>query len=196
MASPQGFQKLAAELMVARVNDSSDRPTAAYIPVSEANVAGTWFDMRDFSEAVVIVDLKGVITFVNAAAVNLFELVSQHDSIGTPVSSLQNIKSEKGRQVHIDRLFSRSHWNGELDFITWNDEDVILSLSISTIRDHENKPIAKVGIFRDITPKKHLEERIRQAQNMESIGMEHPRRRRKSPGARGRRRPLGLASSA
>lgn len=57
MASPQAPKKLTSELMVSQVHDGSDRTTAAVIPVSEANVSGTWFDMKDYSEVMVIASL-------------------------------------------------------------------------------------------------------------------------------------------
>ncbi len=53
MASPQAFDKMSSRLRVVEVVDGSDRTTAAVIPVSELNVVGTWFDMRDVRSVLV-----------------------------------------------------------------------------------------------------------------------------------------------
>jgi len=52
MASPQARDKLATEHKIVGVV-SGDVSTAAALPISESHVAGTWFNMRDYSEILI-----------------------------------------------------------------------------------------------------------------------------------------------
>jgi hypothetical protein len=54
MASPQAFTDMSNTHRVSWVVDGSDRTTLAAIPVTEAGVTGTWFNMRDYDSILAI----------------------------------------------------------------------------------------------------------------------------------------------
>jgi len=77
MASPQSVNKMLSNYKQVEVVDASDRTTAAVIPVTEANVVGTWFDMRDYSNVMV-----KCILHTRADNIEEFSIVADSDSDG------------------------------------------------------------------------------------------------------------------
>lgn len=110
-------------------------------------------------------DLKGQITYVNAAYVLL---------TGYTLDELKTIDYKK----YLDKKNSNAIFvlyntvyktglpmkNVELEFTTKNGENKLVNISVSLIRDPQGNPTGFHGIVRDITEKKKAEELIRQSE--------------------------------
>src|ERR1039457_1539194 len=102
------------------------------------------------NEAVNITDLNDNLIYVNRAFCSTYgykeeDLIGKHCSIfwsaKTPRDMLQKIRPET--------LYTG--WSGEIDNKRKDGTEFPIHLSTSVIRDHNNKPIALVGIARDIS---------------------------------------------
>ena len=108
------------------------------------------------NEAVNITDLDDNLIYVNRAFCDIYgykeeEVIGKHCSIfwsaKTPRDMLQRIRPET--------LYTG--WSGEIDNRRKDGTEFTIHLSTSVIRDHNNKPIALVGVARDISEKKKTE---------------------------------------
>ena len=108
------------------------------------------------NEAVNITDLDDNLIYVNRAFCSTYgykeeEIIGKHCSIfwsaKTPRDMLQRIRPET--------LYTG--WSGEIDNRRKDGTEFPIHLSTSVIRDQNNKPIALVGVARDISEKKKTE---------------------------------------
>jgi two-component system cell cycle sensor histidine kinase/response regulator CckA len=125
--------------------------------------------VRCVNECVSITDMSDNFIFVNEAFEKTYgytrdELLGQNISkvraSQNPPESLQNIIPET----------LRGGWQGEL----WNrrkdGSEFPIWLSTSVIRDERNTPTALIGVARDISDHKQLQQQLIQSQKMEGIG--------------------------
>ncbi|MDR3667108.1 MAG: ATP-binding protein, partial [Ignavibacteriaceae bacterium] len=103
-----------------------------------------------------ITDLNDNVLYVNEAFCNMYgykedEIIGKHCSIfwsrKTPRNMLQKIRPDT-----LD-----NGWSGEIDNRRKSGEEFPIHLSTSVIRDHNNNPIALIGIARDISEKRKEE---------------------------------------
>ncbi|MCL4297881.1 MAG: PAS domain S-box protein [Anaerolineae bacterium] len=153
------------------MRDISERKQAEEQLLFQANL------LQNVSDAIVATDLNFVITGWNLAAEALYGRPVR-EVIGQPVheilqTEIPHVQPEQMRQ----RLFERGIWKGEV--IQKHKDGTALNIlaSVSLIKDSTGKPMGAVGALRDITERKQaeqaqakLEEQLRQAQKMESIG--------------------------
>ena len=121
-------------------------------------------------EAIVITDPSATILYVNPA----FERVS-----GYTRSELVGSNSRILQSGHHDAEFYRGMWSTLLAGETWHGTLVNLGkdgslfeedATITPIRDPDGAVVSYVGVKRDVTHERKLEEQLRQAQKMEAIG--------------------------
>jgi PAS domain S-box-containing protein len=121
-------------------------------------------------EAIVITDPSATILYVNPA----FERVS-----GYPRSELVGANSRILQSGQHDVEFYQVMWSTLLAGETWHGTLVNLSkqgslfeedATITPIRDSDGTVVSYVGVKRDVTHERKLEEQLRQAQKMEAIG--------------------------
>src|ERR1035438_2178155 len=111
------------------------------------------------NEAVNITDLNDNLIYVNRAFCSTYgykeeDIIGKHCSIfwsaKTPRDMLQKIRPET--------LYTG--WSGEIDNKRKDGTEFPIHLSTSVIRDHNNKPIALIGVARDISEKKRTENQL------------------------------------
>jgi PAS domain S-box-containing protein len=122
------------------------------------------------AEAIVIMDLKGFIQYVNPA----FHTVTGYSSEEAEGANLAIIKS--GRH---DALFYAGIWKTIESGASWNGRIInrhkdgslyTAESAISPVRDSEENIINYVVAIRDVSQQVELEEHIRQAQKMDAVG--------------------------
>ena len=123
----------------------------------------------DISPDAIYISQKGLFTYVNKSAVNLFGVQQIDDLIGKKVISFLHEDDQPVAREHIRRLAK----TGEtvVTELTWvrPDGGEVLGESVgSIIRSDGERSI--VGIIRDITERRKQEELQRQSQRLEAIG--------------------------
>jgi PAS domain S-box-containing protein len=119
--------------------------------------------IQSADDLVVVTDLAGKILFVNDACLKFYGY-DKHELIGTHVSILQSPKNPPGYCAAAHEQTLRGHWAGELVDVTKDGREVVIFCSSSVVRDESGKPIAAVGISRDITQLKKAEQALRESE--------------------------------
>ena len=122
------------------------------------------------ANAIAITDARGRIEWINPA----FSLLTGYDSQEVLGRHLRMIKSGKH-----DVAFYRKLWDTILDGRVWHSEVInqrkdgrqfTSDLTITPVRNAQGQISHFVGIQRDVTDQRKLEEQLRQSQKMQAIG--------------------------
>ena len=118
----------------------------------------------NMADGVVITDKKGLITFYNEGAVEIF---GHHpsDILGKPVLDFYVRKKDakKVKQMLLKSKEGRIS-NFETQFLTREGNTVFVNMSATLMRDDEGKIIGTLGINRDITQRKTLERELKESE--------------------------------
>lgn len=125
--------------------------------------------VMSISECVVITDLEDKIIFVNQALVKTYGY-KKRELIGRNIELLRSKLTRPSVAREILPASLKGGWQGVLYNKKKDGTDFPIYLSTSMVTDSEKKPIAIVGIAKDITEKKQLEEQLRQAQKLQGLG--------------------------
>ncbi|HEX3718126.1 MAG TPA: response regulator [Verrucomicrobiae bacterium] len=120
------------------------------------------------SDAILVRDLSGNVSFWNKAAERLYGY-SATDAIGAPLAALLKHEMEVLAATE-SQLLAYGEWNGELRKRTREGAEVIVNSRWTLLRDDQNRPHSVLIIDTDITEKKKLEAQFLRAQRIESIG--------------------------
>jgi PAS domain S-box-containing protein len=126
--------------------------------------------VENIAESVVITETDGAILYVNPA----FEKITgyrREEVLGQNPRLLNNGKqNQEFYQAMWATLKQGGAWTGV--FINKKKDGTLYEAQavISPVRDEAGRVINYVGIERDVTHEKHLEEQLRQSQKMEAIG--------------------------
>ncbi len=155
-------------------NDQPVKLRGVMVDITERKQAEKELNMlaqavRSISDCVSITDMEDNILFVNSAFLTTYgyedvELLGKNITI---VRSPDN-PPEVTREILPATL--RGGWQGELLNRRKDGADFPISLSTSIVRDEHGQPRALIGVARDISERKLLEEKLRQAQKMEAVG--------------------------
>jgi two-component system cell cycle sensor histidine kinase/response regulator CckA len=145
------------------IRDISDRKRVQ----SEINMLA--HAIKSISECVSVTDMQDKIIFVNDAFLSTYGY-QKEELIGQPIDLVRSHKNPPRviKQILPETL--NGSWQGELINKRRNGEEFFIFLSTSVIRDEANEPVALIGVSRDISEHKKLEQQFRQAQKMEAIG--------------------------
>lgn len=125
--------------------------------------------LRSISECVSITDTENRILFVNEAFCRTYgyapeELVGQNIAIvrlpEDPTPSLETTLAQT-----LAGGFRGEVWNH-----TKECRRILIRLSTSVVRDEHGKPLALIGVARDITAEREREEALREMQKLETLG--------------------------
>ncbi len=116
--------------------------------------------VTSMNECVIITDMNNNIMFINQAFTKTYGY-EENEILGKHVTILRsrNVPEDIAKEISTETL--RNGWQGELMNVRKNGEEFPILLSTSIIYDRETNPIAMVGITRDITEIKKVEEEIR-----------------------------------
>ncbi len=122
-------------------------------------------------DGIIVADSNLLITMLNRRSLELFGAESPEQLIGTDATTLARnedpawIARLKAELLAMQRVPSTELKLTRRDGSTFHAE-----ISASVARDARDQPRHVVGVVRDITARKQLEEQFRQAQKMEAIG--------------------------
>ncbi len=114
-------------------------------------------------DCITITDLDQRILFVNDALLATYGY-SEEELVGEPLSKLRSpaMSNEVSEQIIPSTL--RGGWYGEVLDRRKDGTDVPLEIWTSVVRNDEGEPVAMVGVARDITERKRMEEALRQSE--------------------------------
>ena len=125
--------------------------------------------LRNVSESLSVFDLSGNIIFVNDSFIKTYGYPKE-ELIGQSINKFH--PSQNPRQIFkpiIEKTLKGS-WEGEITAVRKNGEKFSIYIRTSPVLGDDGAPIVIVGVARDITEKKLLEDQLRQSQKMEAIG--------------------------
>lgn len=122
------------------------------------------------SDAIIVNDLDGRITFWNQGATRIYgwtagETYGRHMVELFGGSALTEIGEAR------EQLQACGEWRGEVRTRNKAGDVLQVELSATTIRDHAGRPQARLSIATDITERRKLEDQFLRAQRLESVGM-------------------------
>jgi len=115
---------------------------------------------QNISECVVISDSDNIINYINDAFIKLFGY-SKNEILGKNIKILRSLNNPKklNDAVYKSKNYSSS-WQGTLLNVKKDGSDFPVFLSSTTIKDSEGNNYARIGIIRDITNEKKIEEEL------------------------------------
>jgi len=125
--------------------------------------------LEQVQDAIVATDWDGRVVYWNRAAEALYGWLAS-DALGRDFDSLVQPEARDSLARLRQHLLRDGTWRGELRHRTADGQVSWLSASLSVQRDAQGRPVGVLGVYRDITANKRLEEELLQAQKMESIG--------------------------
>jgi PAS domain S-box-containing protein len=114
---------------------------------------------KNISECIVITNSENLITYVNNAFVNLFGY-SKDEIIGSSFQILRSLNNP--RKINEDIYVSATikNWNGVLLNVKKDNTEFPVYLSYSAIENENGEGFSHIGIIRDISSEKKLEQEL------------------------------------
>ncbi|MFA5834118.1 MAG: PAS domain S-box protein [Bacteroidota bacterium] len=113
--------------------------------------------LRSISECVSITDMNDNIFFVNNAFCSTYGY-ERYEVIGKHVSILQSSKNDPAIIAEILPSTLQGGWRGELLNRRKNGQEFFIELSTSSIQNDQGETLALIGVAKDITERKKIEE--------------------------------------
>ncbi len=132
--------------------------------------------LTSLNEGVITTDKSGKIKFINPIAEKMTGW-SATDAVSLKVSEVFKIFSEKDHEkldcpVHSILNDSQNNKSNYSSLLTnKNGKEFLIDHFESLIKNHKDKTIGAILVFRDISERRRLEDQFHQAQKMESIGL-------------------------
>ncbi len=116
------------------------------------------------NEAILATDLNYRITYWNKSAEKLYGWKSE-EVIGKKIDEIIRMEIEHQARLQIRKLvLEKGFWQGELIHFDRNGRKLYIDMSISLMYDAQGRPVAMVGINRDISDKIKYEEALRESE--------------------------------
>ncbi|MFW6099372.1 MAG: ATP-binding protein, partial [Thermodesulfobacteriota bacterium] len=157
---------------------ADDLGFALYKIAAEESLRLHSMTLNQIKDRVTVTDLEGYIIYVNEAACRMLgktkeELLGRHVSVFG-----ENTSTGPSQEEIVQKTLQDGLWRGEVTNYRADGSAAILDCRVQVVRDETGKPVALCGISTDITDRKQaeerhvqLEEQMRQAQKLESIGL-------------------------
>ncbi len=132
--------------------------------------------IQSIGDGVIAIDREGKIIIFNNIAEKLTEW-KRDEAIGKPIDKIFNIESEKEKEKYSDKIYRVIHEGKTIPLgkntilISKNGKQTCIEGTCTPIFDTSGELIGGVVIFTDITEQKETEERIRQMDRLNSIGI-------------------------
>jgi two-component system cell cycle sensor histidine kinase/response regulator CckA len=144
------------------------RRSEAHRAESEARIREQAALLNKARDAILVIDLKGIITFWNDGAERLYGW-SASDTIGQlNIATFSNAEADFEHALR--ETLERDEWQGDLRQTNRQGGAFFVESRWTLIREMENRPKSILIINSDITEKRKLEAQFLRAQRLESIG--------------------------
>jgi PAS domain S-box-containing protein len=135
-----------------------------------------WFEttLRSIGDAVISTDAKGFITFMNPVAERLTGCAAA-DTVGQPIDKVFRLVDPSGNPVE-SPVWSVLASNSAADLppdtslVVGGGRRIVIDDRVTSIADDEGNVVGSVIIFRDVTFRRGLEQRLAQAERLASVG--------------------------
>ncbi|OGP61639.1 MAG: hypothetical protein A2V65_04310 [Deltaproteobacteria bacterium RBG_13_49_15] len=121
-------------------------------------------------DGVITTDLRGKIVYATPRLVEMIGF-DQKSLIGKKVEVFYKNKKEDAKGIMKELMEKGEIKAHEMQFLKNDGTLIDAILSATLLRDESGKVVGTLGIFKDITDKKRLEEQVQQSQKLESIGI-------------------------
>lgn len=120
---------------------------------------------QNINESVVIADSENIINYINNAFIKLYGY-SEDEILGKNLKILHSLNNPKKINdiVYQSKNYPAS-WQGTLLNAKKDGSDIPIFFSATTVKDSKGKNYARIGIIRDITNEKKIEEELIAAKN-------------------------------
>ena len=119
-------------------------------------------------DAIILTDLDGTVTFWNRGAERIYGWTSS-EMLGIPV--YDRIHASKDSWLHAKhQLLQKGGWDGQFSHLRKDGQERKLQCHLTLVKDDDAQPQSILAINTDVTDKMALEEQLRHAQRLESIG--------------------------
>jgi two-component system, sensor histidine kinase and response regulator len=121
--------------------------------------------LDQLNDAIVVLDKNFHLAYCNRAAERLFGW-STAEALGQPYRVIAGtvVTENERKAIHRD-ILTRGSWNGEIICTSREGKKFVVSLSWSVLRDHGGNTHGVIGIHRDITAPKQMEQALRATQD-------------------------------
>ena len=114
-------------------------------------------------DGVLMSDLNGRINYVNESIEKLFGY-SREELMGKSLDSLSE-NPEVAKDI-FETVRDKGRWDGEVLSVRKDETTFLAALSVSFIKSQENIPVGTMGILRDISERKQMEETLRESREV------------------------------
>ena len=125
--------------------------------------------MDEATELITVTDLQNHFIFANKAFLKAYGF-DEKEVLGQTVKIIDSPRNPPELRHEISESSLRGNWEGELVNRRKDGSEFQIFLSTSEITDTTGKVVGFVGVARDLTEKKKIEDQLRQVQKVESIG--------------------------
>ena len=125
--------------------------------------------IMSISECVSVTDIQDRILFVNDAFEQTYGY-KKGELLGKKIDIIRSPNNPTDVLEAILPATLQGGWQGEILSQSKDGREFPIFLSTSVIRNNNNKAIALIGVAKDMTERKLLENQLRQSQKMEAIG--------------------------
>jgi two-component system, cell cycle sensor histidine kinase and response regulator CckA len=123
------------------------------------------------AESIAVVGADGIVSWVNPAFCRLHGITLEEIAGRRPLEIVGAVDPDDPTRAEVESALAAGEpWSGRVRRRCTDGRIVDLSISISPIRGEKGRVVAWVEIGRDIGREVALEEQLRQAQNMETVG--------------------------
>ncbi len=120
--------------------------------------------LRSVGEGVCMTDEADRIQFVNDAFCRLYGY-GEAELVGHHIGMLRADDVTARRDGEIREGTLGAGWHGEIWNLRKDGTQILVSLSTSTVRDEQGKPLALVGVIRDVTETRRMEDALRESED-------------------------------
>lgn len=118
--------------------------------------------------AIALIDLNGMLTYVNQSFLALWGYDNEQEVIGKPAVDFWRSEDE-ARNV-LENLRHTNRWLGEMQARKKDREIFFAQSSFAMVSNKEGLPLCIMASFLDVTEKHKFEDQIRQSQRLEAMG--------------------------
>jgi len=132
--------------------------------------------LRSIGDAVIVTDVRGMVTLINKVAEQLTGWTSQN-AVGRPLAEVFPIINDKTREAcvnPVEKVIASGAICGLANhtaLIKKDGTEIIIEDSAAPIRDRESMIIGVVLVFRDSTAKHRMEEELGKMEKLQSVGL-------------------------
>jgi PAS domain S-box-containing protein len=132
--------------------------------------------LRSIGDGVITTDIEGTIVLINKVA-EMLTGYTQEEAVGKPLKEVFHIINEKTRipcENPVEKVLNRGTVVGlgnNTVLVAKDGTEKVIADSGAPILDKNSRTIGVVLVFRDITEKRKLEQRVLRTQKLESLGI-------------------------